>query len=184
MRCVRTSRYFLWTALFIMIFSLDAWGAVASREAARQTRSATGATQAKHAAAMAAQEQMTGGSGRGADLRAIASPKKGPTSFTGFPSGTLPGDDGDSSEEGEKPEVKRVAMVGDPLLEPISEANIGTGLNGIGMIADHVGYRLVPRPKYRPRSTLEPPYSYYLMQGGRRLKTLFFDHSLKLVSLQ
>ena len=31
------------------------------------------------------------GPGPGTDLKAIASPKKAPTTFTGFPAGTLPG---------------------------------------------------------------------------------------------
>ena len=71
--------------------------------------------------------------------------------------------------------------MGDPLIAPISDANVGDKLDKLVMIADHVGYTLVMRPRYRPRSLLEPAYSYYLMQGRRRLKTLFFDRQLKLV---
>lgn len=195
-KSLRASRYFgalTLVFLFSLVLSFEAFGATIPREAVRRTRSATGATQAKHAAALAAEEKLTGGgsggsapSGRGSDLRAIASPKKGNTSFTGFPSGTLPGDSGEGSGEGEQ-EAKQpelVAMVGDPLLAPINEANLGNGLDRIGMIADHVGYRLLLRHNYCPRSTLEPPYSYYLMNGRRRMKTLFFDHQLKLVRLQ
>lgn len=187
-RCIGLLGLFL---LFSFLFSHEAFGAVVPREAVRRSQSATGATQARHAAAMAEQEKLTGGSGggasgRGADLRAIAGPKTGNTSYTGFPAGTLPGNEGEASGEGEQ-EVKQpelVAMVGDPLLAPVNEANVGNGLDRIGMIADHVGYRLVLRHNYRPRSMLEPPYSYYLMNGRRRLKTLFFDHQLKLVRLQ
>ena len=71
--------------------------------------------------------------------------------------------------------------MGAPLIAPISDVNMGDKLDKIAMIADHVGYTLVMRPRYRPRSLLEPAYSYYLMQGRRRLKTLFFDRQLKLV---
>lgn len=192
MRFVRTSRYVASASLFVLLLSCAVSGAV--REGKTNDRSATRATQAKHAQLMATEAAMTGGgspapttaagpASRGADLRAIASPKKA-TTATGFPAGTLPGDGGDTDEEQEPVEKKRVALVGDPLAEPISEADIGTGLNGIATIADHVGYQLLLRTNYRPRSLLEPPYSYQLMQGRRRLKTLFFDHSLKLVSIQ
>ena len=152
-----------------LTLSCEAFGAVITEAARRQVGSATGATQAKHAAALAAEEKLTGGgssggggsapASRGADLRAIASPKKGNTSFTGFPSGTLPGDGGEGSGgEGEQEEKKPalVAMVGDPLLEPISEANVGNGLDRIGAIADHVGYHLVMRHRYQPRSPRWP----------------------------
>ena len=49
-------------------------------------------------------------------------------------------------------------------------------------MADHVGYVLVLRQRYKP-SALDAPYSYILMNGRRRIATLFFDRSLKLSSV-
>lgn len=164
-----------------MIFCL----ACTAPGAVRPKRSVTRDTQAKAAAARAAEEKLTGDVGRGSDLAAIGSPKKTPTTFTGFPAGTLPGNDGRSAEVARTTESggapSRVALAGDPLIAPISDANLGDKLDKIVVIADHVGYTLVMRQRYRPRSLLEPPYSYYLMRGKHRLKTLFFDRQLKLV---
>ena len=190
MRFENVVRCCLLIVLIALLFPHESSGAVHPRAAERQARSATRDTQAKHAAAMAAQEKLIGGdssggassSGRGADLRAIASPKKGGTTFTGFPEGTLPGSGGDQSAEQEK-EAQRVALVGDPLAPVISEANIGSPLDRICAIADHVGYQMVLR-RVRTSSSLEPPYTYSLMNGRRRLNTLQFDHQLKLVSIQ
>lgn len=176
---MRTIRVLLLAALMVFCLTCTAPGAV------RPRRSATRDTQAKAAAARAAEEKLTGDVGRGSDLAAIGSPKKTATTFTGFPAGTLPGNDGKSTEvagtTGGEAAPSRVALVGDPLIVPISDANLGDKLDKIAVVADHVGYTLVMRPRYRPRSLLEPPYSYYLMRGKRRLKTLFFDRQLKLV---
>ena len=181
---MRNIHVLLLAALMVFCLACTAPGAV------RPRRSATRDTQAKAAAARATEEKLTGDAGRGADLAAISTPKKTSTTFTGFPAGTLPGNAGRSAEVAPRTETtgsdaapSRVALVGDPLIAPISDSNVGDKLDKIVAIADHVGYTLVMRPRYRPRSLLEPPYSYYLMRGKRRLKTLFFDRQLKLVHM-
>lgn len=176
---MRVIRVLFLAALMVFCLACVAPGAV------RPKRSATRDTQERAAAARAAEEKLTGDVGRGSDLAAISTPKKTATTFTGFPAGTLPGNGGRSAEVAGTTEndaaPSRVALVGAPLIAPISDVNMGDKLDKIAMIADHVGYTLVMRPRYRPRSLLEPAYSYYLMQGRRRLKTLFFDRQLKLV---
>lgn len=184
---MKTMRFSLLAILPVFVFSGEAFAAVRAGEPVRQSQSATRDTQERAARARAAEEQLTGSSGtgssgRGSDLAAISSPKKA-TTFTGFPAGTLPGD-GATQPEGDPKSPQLVAMSGDPLLGPISDAHLGQSLDKIAVIADHVGYRLVMRPTYRPRSLLEPPYSYYLMKGRRRIKTLYFDRQLKLALLR
>lgn len=184
---MKFARYILTAAALTMIFSSAADAATPSASVAtRQSEGATASAQRRRAAALAAEERMTGGGGRGSDLRAIATPRKEPQSFTGFPSGTLPGDTPNNAggTQPEKP-AERVAAEGDPLTFPINEGeSIGQGLNRIGIIADHIGCSLVRVSSYRPSSPLEAPYSYYLMQGRRRVARLYFDHQLKLVSFE
>lgn len=151
-------------------------------------RSATRDTRAKHEAMMETQAKMLGEAppqnGPGADLRAIASPKKKKTTLTGFPEGTLPGDEGGASET-EQPQTdpSLVVLAGDPLKPIINEERIGQSLNGICAIASHAGYQMVLRQNYKP-SRLDPPYSYSLMNGSKRMGTLYFDRQLKLAAVQ
>lgn len=148
-----------------------AWGA---------EEGAVSTVQARRAAARASAEQL-GAGGAGSDLKAIASPKKKATTFTGFPEGTLPGSEG--AGEGSGALVPgRVVLSGDPLEPLVGASHIGTSLDRICAMADHVGYALVPRRRYVP-SALDAPYSYLLMNGRRRVAALFFDRSLKLASI-
>lgn len=121
-------------------------------------------------------------SGPGADLRAIASPKK-PQTLTGFPAGTLPGDTvgGSSGADSNNPQG-RVVFSGDPLSPLIGPEMVGTKLDRICMIAAHVGYT-VERRSYSPTS-LDSAYAFSLMNGRRRVATLYFDRSMTLQMVQ
>ena len=126
----------------------------------------------------------------GADLKALAKPKKAATTLTGFPAGTLPGDkapgksaSGGGGDGAPASSQGRVVLSGE-LLDPlIGEPQLGLSLDRIFAIADHAGYSLVLRRRY-VASALDAPYSYTLMKGRRRLATLFFDRSLKLSLIQ
>lgn len=125
------------------------------------------------------------GSGPGTDLKAIASPKKAPTTFTGFPAGTLPGGGGGASPAATTPAPEgSVVLIGSgtPLTPVVGSSLIGTKLDRICAIADHAGYSLV-RQRYMT-STLDSAYTYNLMNGRRKLSTLYFDRSLKLLFVQ
>ena len=151
-------------------FGADQQGAIATVQARR--------------AASAASAEKLGAGGPGADLKAIARPKKEATTFTGFPAGTLPGSGtpGEPSGGGATPAPARVVLSGDPLLPLIDASHVGFSLDRVCSMADHAGYTLVLRQRYKP-SALDAPYSYILMNGRRRIATLFFDRSLKLSSV-
>ena len=123
----------------------------------------------------------------GADLKALAKPKKAATTFTGFPAGTLPGDkapgESASGGGGDEASAGRVVLSGEPVTPLIGAPQLGLSLDRIFTIADHAGYSLVLRTRY-VASALDAPYSYSLMKGRRRLATLFFDRSLKLSMIQ
>lgn len=160
----------------LLVCGVGLWGGCAwgAEEGAVST------VQARRAAARASAEQL-GAGGVGSDLKAIASPKKKATTFTGFPEGTLPGSEG--AGEGSGALVPgRVVLSGDPLEPLVGASHIGASLDRICAMADHVGYALVPRRRYVP-SALDAPYSYLLMNGRRRVAALFFDRSLKLASI-
>lgn len=127
-----------------------------------------------------------GAGGPGTDLKAIASPKKGPTTFTGFPAGTLPGSSGAAPASGTAatpaPLEGRVVLRGDPLAPVIGPEMVGTKLDRISAIVDHAGYRLI-RMRYAPRA-LDSAYTFRLWQGKRRVSTLYFDRSMKLTFVQ
>lgn len=169
----------------LLTLSLLLWGTHAF---AAERKGAIAATQARRAASEATAEKL-GAGGPGSDLKAIASPKKAATTFTGFPAGTLPGGEkGEKSENasqssGSAPAPGRVVLSGDPLEPLIGASHVGLSLDRICTMADHVGYVLVLRARYRP-SALDAPYSYSLMKGRRRIATLFFNRSLKLASIE
>lgn len=163
----------------LLVCGVGLWGGCAwgAEEGAVST------VQARRAAARASAEQL-GAGGVGSDLKAIASPKKKATTFTGFPEGTLPGSEGSGEGAGGDGTLVpgRVVLSGDPLEPLVGASHIGTSLDRICAMADHVGYALVPRRRYVP-SALDAPYSYLLMNGRRRVATLSFDRSLKLASI-
>lgn len=151
---------------------------------------AFGAEQGAIAAARSARAKMDASTAKleaaatASDLKAIASPKKSATTFTGFPAGTLPGGGSPAaSPTGSAPEPGRVVLSGDPIEPIVGASQIGSSLDRIWAIADHAGYGLVLRTRYAP-TALDAPYSYSLMRGRRRIATLFFDRSLKLSSIQ
>lgn len=154
---------------------------------------AFGAEQGAIAAARSARAKMDASTAKmeaaatGSDLKAIASPKKSATTFTGFPAGTLPGggaSGGTAASEGsDAAPAGRVVLSGDPIEPIVGASQIGSSLDRIWAIADHAGYGLVLRTRYAP-TALDAPYSYSLMRGRRRIATLFFDRSLKLSSIQ
>ena len=126
----------------------------------------------------------------GADLKALAKPKKAATTLTGFPAGTLPGEkasgesaSGSGGDGAPASSQGRVVLSGEPMTPLIGASQLGLSLDRIFTIADHAGYSLVLRRRY-VASALDAPYSYSLMKGRRRLATLFFDRSLKLSLIQ
>jgi len=144
----------------------------------------------RSAAARAPEEKKTETAEVGADLKALAKPKKAATTFTGFPAGTLPGDkapgesaSGSGGDGAPGSSQGRVVLSGEPVTPLIGAPQLGLSLDRIFMIADHAGYSLVLRRRY-VASALDAPYSYSLMKGRRRLATLFFDRSLKLSLIQ
>ena len=155
--------------------SVGAWGS---------EQGALSAVQARRAAARASEERLEAGRDR-SDLKAIANPKKEAATFTGFPEGTLPGNEGDGegAEGGRALLPGRVAPSGGPSESLLGASHIGASLDRICTVADHMGYVLVPRLSCVP-SALDAPYSYTLMNGRRRVATLFFDRSLKLASVE
>lgn len=145
----------------------------AKREAANQSAASLGAGNTS--------------SGPGVDLKAIASPKKAPTTFTGFPAGTLPGGgSGGTSSPAATPPAPEGSVVligsGAPLTPVVGSGLIGTKLDRVCAIADHAGYSLV-RQRY-VSNTLDSAYTYNLMSGRRKLSTLYFDRSMKLLFVQ
>jgi hypothetical protein len=161
---------------------------VPSALAATAPRGAVSTSNARTEAANAAAANLgagPSGTGPGVDLRAIASPRR-PQTFTGFPAGTLPGDGrGTDTSENEKPSnnpVGKVVFSGDPL-DPIIKSDMaGSKLDFICAVAGHVGYT-VERGSYFPNS-LDVAYTFRLMNGRRRVSTLYFDRSLKLLEVQ
>lgn len=135
-------------------------------------------------AKMDASAEKMEGAMAGADLKAIASPKK-PVTATGFPAGTLPGGGGSAgTASGEGSAAPgRVVLSGDPLEPLVGASHLGSSLDRIYAMADHAGYGLVLHGRYAP-SALDAPYSYSLMRGRQRIATLFFDRSLKLSGIQ
>ncbi|MDR2180199.1 MAG: hypothetical protein LBP21_07810 [Synergistaceae bacterium] len=158
---------------------------------ASSAAAATGAVSGTNAKTQATNEAAAklgagpSGSGPGVDLKAIASPKK-PQTFTGFPSGTLPGDNRDGSQEGEeKPAnnpVGKVVYSGDALDPIIGAEMTGSKLDDICAIAGHMGYTL-ERGSYLSTS-LDAAYTFSLMNGRRRISTLYFDRGLKLLEVR
>ena len=119
--------------------------------------------------------------GAGTDLRAIASPKKAPTTFTGFPEGTLPGNSGGNPAATAKALEGRVVLSGDPMTPLIGADMLGAHLDKISVIAGHVGYSVV-RQRFNP-TVLDSAYAFDLMRGRRKVSTLYFDRSMKLLSV-
>ncbi|MDR1977503.1 MAG: hypothetical protein LBQ42_02090 [Synergistaceae bacterium] len=159
-----------------------------SAMAATVQRGAVSTSNARTQAANAAAANLgagPSGSGPGVDLKAIASPKK-PQTLTGFPAGTLPGDSRGASGSGgggsnNNPEGK-VVFSGDPLTPIIGPEMMGSRLDYICTVAGHVGYTL-ERGVYLP-TALDVAYMFRLMNGRRRVSTLYFDRSLKLLDVQ
>jgi hypothetical protein len=59
---------------------------------------------------------------------------------------------------------------------------IGTNLDRICVVVDHAGYSIA-RVRYTP-TALDSAYTFFLMNGRRRMATLHFDRGMKLVAVQ
>ena len=174
----------LLAVLFITIF--------ASLSAAAERRlGAIAATQASHQAQSQAAANLGAGGSPGTDLRAISSASRGqqqPTTFTGFPAGTLPGDSagGGSSSGGGTTTKVTMTLPGESALAPLSPIigfeMIGSKLSKICSIVDHVGYT-IGRRTYSP-TVMDTPYSFALMRGNSRIATLYFNRSMTLIAIQ
>jgi hypothetical protein len=100
--------------------------------------------------------------------------------MTGFPAGTLP-DGSMSSGSGVEP-MGRTVMSGDPIPPLIGPEMVGSKLNRLSVIAEHVGYNII-RLSYSP-TVLDAPYTFALMSGNRRIARLYFNHSMTLVGVE
>ena len=165
-------RNVLLALLLVMIFA-------SLTTAAERRLGAVAATQQRSQASNQAASNLGAGGSAGYDLRAISSPRS-PQTMTGFPAGTLPGDS--RGGQGNEIPAARVAMSGDPLLPVIGPEMIGRKLNQICVIADHVGYS-VGRRAFSP-TVMDTPYTFALMNGNRKIATLFFNNSMTLVMIE
>ena len=169
-------RNVLLAILFMVIFApvsaeaaavIHQGGALAATAAKSQTSNQTAANM--------------GAGGPGSDLRAISSPSTRPQTFTGIPSGALAGDDiGSGGGNAEPP--GRVVMSGEPLAPIIGPEKVGLKLDNISVIARHVGYT-ISRLSYSP-TVMDMPYTFALMNGNRKISTLYFDRSMTLQMVQ
>lgn len=131
------------------------------------------------------QAQAAGGAegvGTGGGLRELARHRgeQPQTTATGFPPGTLPGSSFGVDEHGEP--LSRVVMSGQPIAPIIGTEMIGSRLDRIASIAGHVGYNLV-RVGYSP-TVIDTPNTFALMRGNQRVATLYFNHSMTLVTVR
>ena len=165
-------RNVLLAVLFVMIFA-------SLSVAAERRLGAVAATNARSQASGQAAASL-GAGGPGSDLRAISSPRTQPQTFTGFPAGTLPGDG--SGGGGDEQPLPRVVMSGEPLGPVIGPELVGSKLDHLCAIAGHVGYTIV-RLGYSP-TVMDMPYTFALMNGPRRVSTLYFNRSLTLSMVQ
>jgi hypothetical protein len=68
---------------------------------------------------------------------------------------------------------------GDPLPPVIGQEMVGSRLDRICVIAAHVGYT-ISRRTFSP-TVMDMPYTFALMNGNRKLSTLYFNRSMTLV---
>lgn len=137
-------------------------------------RNAVAAEQARRAAA--SQASVSQG---GPDLRRISAPRQQPTTFTGLPAGTLPGD---RLGTGEEVPTARTVPSGEPMAPAIGPNMIGNRLDRVSAVASHVGYNIV-QIGFNP-TVLDTPYRFAVMRGNRRISTLYFNHSMTLVAIR
>jgi len=142
-------------------------------------RYAVAAEQARRAAAGQAASNLGAGDGTRSDLRAISAPRQQPQTFTGLPAGSLPGD---SMGAGDGQPESRVVLSGERLAPTIGTNMIGQRIDRIAVIAGHVGYTMV-RAGFSP-TVIDTPYSFTLMNGNRRVSTLYFSRSMTLMAIR
>jgi hypothetical protein len=119
-----------------------------------------------------------GAGGGGSDIKSIMSGKK-PTTFTGMPAGSLPGESVGGERGGqEQNPVGRVVFSGDPIEPLIGPSMAGSKLDRVCTIAARTGYTLERRAY--SESSLDAAYTFDLRLGGRKISTLYFDRSLTL----
>lgn len=174
---MRFKEKFVWTLALLVFWIPSAFAATAQGGAVEASNARTQTTNAAAASLGAGPSS----SGPGVDLKAIASPKK-PQTFTGFPSGTLPGESGGAEEKPSNNPVGKVVFSGDPLDPVIGSEMAGSTLNYICAIAGHMGYT-IEGGAYLATS-LDAAYTFRLMNGRRRISTLYFDRGLKLLEVR
>ena len=163
--------------VLLAIFSIMIFASLS--DAAERRLGAVAANNARSQASGQAAANLGAGGG-GSDLRAISSPRQQPQTLTGFPAGTLPGDGGGGGGTAEP--AGRVVMSGEPLPPLIGPEMVGAKLDRLSVIAGHVGYTIV-RLGYSP-TVMDMPYTYALMNGNRRVSTLYFNRSMGLAMVQ
>ena len=187
---MRLKRKFLWACAVVLIF--------ASLASAAERVGAIAATNARSQAGAAAAANLGGGGGPGVDLRAIANPNKQPQSFTGFPTGTLPGDSGGRGSAGTGANNNQagqnavwagsgnsLAPIIGPGMKPRARKGSSTPpvatLEDVYAAAAHVGYTVVMRA-YTPNS-LDSAYTVDVMSGRSRKARVFLDRKMWVLSV-
>jgi len=113
-------------------------------------------------------------------LRAIATQRQTPQSFTGLPAGAM---GGVGSEPTEPPDPSvRTIMSGEPAPPLIGQEMVGKRFSQVADAARHVGFGLV-QVNFSP-NVVDTPYTFALMNGTRRVATLYFNHSMSLVVIR
>ena len=170
---MRLTGKLLWAWVIVLTFSSLAAAAEGGAVAASNARS-----QAQSQAAA----NLGGGGGPGVDLRAIANPNRQPTTFTGFPAGTLPGDRGSSSNVNTEAGQNAVMYGSGDRLAPIIGPQLkGATLSRVHTIAAHVGYTFVLR-SYSP-NVMDAPYTVDVMSGRSRKARLYIDQKMVIVAV-
>ncbi|GHS87766.1 hypothetical protein AGMMS49957_08210 [Synergistales bacterium] len=152
--------------VFITLFASSAFaaGMVQTHNARMQARNQT-------------LENYGAGGGMNADLKAIPRSGKAVT-MTGLPAGSF----GSGSSLEEIPEdqrpVGKVVLAGDHMDSPIGAGLVGSKLDRVCAIAEHIGYKVVKKG-YTPNS-IDAVYSFIVMNGKSRVATLYFDRSMRL----
>ncbi|GHV45100.1 hypothetical protein FACS1894204_03390 [Synergistales bacterium] len=151
--------------MFAVFFaaSADAAGMVQTHNTRMQSRNQT-------------LENYGAGGGMNADLKAI--PRSGkPVTATGLPAGAF----GSGSSLEEIPEdqrpIGRVVLAGDKMDSAIGSGLVGSKLDRVCGIAEHMGYKVVKKG-YTPNS-IDAVYSFNVMNGKARVATVYFDRSMR-----
>ncbi|GHS96552.1 hypothetical protein AGMMS50276_15110 [Synergistales bacterium] len=154
------SAFFVWLVVFLPA-SAYAAGMVQTHNTRMQSRNQT--------------LEAAGAGGGNTDLRAISNAK--PQTLTGLPAGAIgSGSSLEDIPEDQRP-VGRVVLAGDHMDSPIGAGLVGSKLDRVCGIAEHMGYKVVKKG-YTPNS-IDAVYSFNVMKGKARVATVHLDRSMR-----